>query len=340
MIDSAISIDVPSVRSLFPYLSDWWRDYITESGFTGPEATALFPPTTALGAPTAGGLPDAPVAALRPHLDSWGATHGILYPRYGVTILHNEDLAAALSGAVNDWQREVWLAGDARLRGSIVVPAQNTAQAVAEIDRLGAEPGFVQVALPVRSEAPYGKRRFWPIFEAAVRHELPVAIYAGGAAGTPSTPVGRPSYAVEEYVAYAQAFAAQLISLIAEGVFTSFPDLRVVLAGSGCTWLPSLLWRFDKNWKGLRREVPWLTRPPSHYLRAQVRLTIAPFDGPRDAAHLVRFHEYCGSDELLLLSSDFPYGDPTAPGTLLPAGLPEKMRAGIADGHARALYRL
>ena len=340
MIDSAISIDVPSVRSLFPYLSDWWRDYITESGFAGPEATALFPPATTLGAPRAGEAPADPQAALRAHLDGWAASHGILYPRYGVTILHNEDLAAALSGAVNDWQREVWLAGDTRLRGSIVVPAQNTALAVAEIDRLGEEPGFIQVVLPVRSEAPYGKRRFWPIFEAAVRRDLPVAIYAGGSAGTPGTPVGRPSYAVEEYVAYAQAFAAQLTSLIAEGVFTSFPGLRVVLAGSGCTWLPSLLWRFDKNWKGLRREVPWLARPPSHYVRAQVRLTTAPFDGPRDAAHLHQFHEHCGSDELLLLSSDFPYGDPVAPGDLLSADLPEKLRESIVDGHARALYRL
>ena len=340
MIDSAISIDVPSVRTLFPYLSERWQDYITESGFPGPEATALFPPTSVLGAPAADGSPDDPQGALREHLDRWNAAHGILYPRYGVTILHNEDLAAALSSAVNDWERAVWLAGDARLRGSIVVPAQNMALAAAEIERLGGEPGFVQVVLPVRSEEPYGKRRFWPIFEAAVRHGLPVAIYAGGSAGTPSTPVGRPSYGIEEYVAYAQAFAAQLISLVAEGVFTSFPDLRVVLAGSGCTWLPSLLWRFDKNWKGLRREVPWLARPPSHYVRAQVRLTMSPFDGPRDAAHLHRFHEQCGSDELLLLSSDFPYGDPVAPDALLPADLPEALREGIADGHARALYRL
>src|SRR5262249_4518623 len=134
--------------------------------------------------------------------------------------------------------------------------------------------------LPVRSAAPYGNRRYHPIYEAAVRHNLVIGLHFGGAPGNPPTPTGWPSYYIEEYAGMAQVFQSQLISLIVEGVFDQFPTLRVALIESGVTWLPSLMWRLDKEWKGLRREVPWVRRLPSDYIRDHVRLTIQPFDAP------------------------------------------------------------
>ena len=80
--------------------------------------------------------------------------------------------AAALASAVNDWQIAEWLEPEPRLRASIVVPSQQPELAAREIDRVGGHPGFVQVFLPVRSAMPYGNRRYHPIYEAAVRHDL------------------------------------------------------------------------------------------------------------------------------------------------------------------------
>ena len=50
-------------------------------------------------------------------------------------------------------------------------------------------------------------------------------------------------------------FQSQLTSLISEGTFAEFPELRVTMVEGGWTWLPSLMWRLDKNWKALRREI-------------------------------------------------------------------------------------
>ena len=119
-------------------------------------------------------------------LDPWDVEVGILNCAYAVDSLHNPDTAAAMARAVNDWLVAEWLDQEPRLRASMVVPTRVPEMAAREIDRVGDHPGFVQVLLPVRSEAPYGNRRYLPIFEAAARHDLVVSLQFGGAPGQPA----------------------------------------------------------------------------------------------------------------------------------------------------------
>jgi predicted TIM-barrel fold metal-dependent hydrolase len=205
-----------------------------------------------------------------------------------------------------------------------------------EIERVGDHPGFVQVLLPVRSEAPYGNRRYLPIFEAAANKNLVVSLQFGGSPGNPPTGLGWPSYYIEEYVGMAQVFQTQVLSLIVEGVFDRLSNLRVALIEGGWTWLPSLMWRIDKDWKGLRREVPWNTMPPSAYIRQRMRLSLQPIDAPPDEKHLLQIIDQLGSDELLMYSSDYPHWHEDG----LPAELPEPLRAKILRDNARAFYQL
>jgi hypothetical protein len=118
------------------------------------------------------------------------------------------------------------------------------------------------------------------------------------------TPVGWPSFYTEDYVNQAQALQTQLTSLVGEGVFNKFPDLRVVLIESGVSWLPAHLWRLSKFWRGLRMEVPWVDRPPNEIVRDQVRLTLQLIDAPPQREQLERLMDHIGSDRLLLFSVD------------------------------------
>jgi predicted TIM-barrel fold metal-dependent hydrolase len=337
VVDCDIHTAIPNTEALSPYLSDHWREYIRTSAFKGAVDTAYPPNAPTTRAPQ--GVPDLE-AVRRDVLDPWSVEIGIVNCAYAVDSLHHPDTAAAMAAAVNDWLVAEWLDKEPRLRASMVVPTRVPQMGAQEIDRVGNHPGFVQVLLPVRSEAPYGHRRYLPIFEAAARHDLVVSLQFGGAPGNPPTGSGWPSYYIEEYVGMAQVFQTQLLNLIVEGVFDRFPNLRMALIEGGWTWLPSLMWRIDKDWKGLRREVPWNTRVPSAYIRERIRLSLQPIDAPPDAKHLLQIIEQLGSDELLMFSTDYPHLHFDSPEEAVPAGLPPDVRGKILYDNARAFYHL
>jgi uncharacterized protein len=191
--------------------------------------------------------------------------------------------------------------------------------------------------MPGMHDLPYGRSYWWPIYEQAVRHGLPIGLHLGSAYRRAITAVGWPSYHVEDYVDQTQGLQAQLASLVSHGVFAKFPGLKVVLIESGVSWLPAFCWRFSKFWRGLRIEVPWVERAPVEIIRDHVRLTLQPFDAPPSAEAVARLCEHLGSDEMLLFSSDYPHwhfdGDDA-----LPEGLPGAILDRVLSGNPRSTY--
>jgi predicted TIM-barrel fold metal-dependent hydrolase len=332
IVDSNVHAVLPSEKALLPYLAPHWREYLVRSNFRAGDMLGY--PKTPAPAPT--GVPD--VAAKL--FDEWGVAQAVLTPTYGLSAFQSADLAAAMASALNDWTTEEWLAHEPRFRGSIVVPTQDAEYALAELERCAGRPGFVQVLLPVRAEAPYGKRRWHRFFAAAAERRLPVALVLGGLAGVPSTSSGWPSLYAEEHVAAAQSAQAQLMSLVSEGVLPNNPALRIVIAECGFAWLPSMLWRLDKNWKGLRQEVPWVQRLPSEYVYEQVRLTTHPLETPDLESLMETLKMIGGGADTLLWGSNYPRVDAPSPGEAFPAGLSDELRERFLGGNAAALYRL
>jgi predicted TIM-barrel fold metal-dependent hydrolase len=308
LIDADVHCLVPSIQALFPYLDAHWREYATQSHFRGPMDTYYPPAPTTL---RAGARPPTELALLQPGLDATGADLAILNCAYAIEGIWNPDLEVAMARAVNEWLVEHWLARDPRLRASLMVPVKQPAEAAREVERARkSHAGFVQVFLPIRSPEPYGKRAYWPLWEAIQAHDLVAGLHFGGASGNPPTSVGWSSLYVEEYAGMAQVYQSQLMSMIVEGVFDRFPRLRVSCLESGFAWLRPFLWRLDKDWKGLRREVPWNTRVPSEYVREHVRFTLQPVDGPPDPARVI-----ADLEEQLMFSTDYPHwhGDDAPP---------------------------
>ena len=312
-VDCDVHVSVPSVKALLPYLDSYWRQQFVTRGIDRiswnmtsdpPNAPIMIRPDRR----PATGRPGSDFSILKDrHLDLFGPSAAIANCIYGGVALHSEDMAAVVCTAVNDWIAAEWLDRDPRLRASIVVPLNNPDLAAEEIERRAGDPRFVQVLMLAMGEQPLGKRAHWPIYAAANRHGLPIGVHAGSLYHHPALAGGYGSYFLEDYVAQAFGFENCVLSLVSEGVFAKFPELKFVFMESGVTWLPAALWRFDKTWRGVRAEIPWVKTPPSAIVRDHIRLTLQPFDAPEGAGRLERFCEQMKSDEMVLFSTDFPH---------------------------------
>jgi len=280
----------------------------------------------------------------RHFLDPFGIEYGILNPegslRFGLS--PEPDFGAAVCSAVNDVLVNDWLPVDPRLRASLTVAPTDPQLAAREIHRLGDHPGMVQVVMPSGAQLSYGQRSFHPIYEAATAHDLPVAIHPGtegvGISGSP-TAAGYPSSYLEWHTGLVSSYMAHLISLVSEGVFQKFPTLRFVMMEAGALWLPPLLWRFDKNWMGLRQTTPWLDRAPSAIIADHILLTTQPIEEPGDGAHFRAMLDMFDVSRMLMFSSDFPHWDGDTPDFAARA-FPATLRARVMSETARELYRL
>ena len=292
-----------------PYLDEYWREYAAEAGFRGAELggdASTRRTRRRRGAPGA----DDSLDGLAAHLDARGCglrDRELLLRRRGAPQRRLRERATPQPSTTGS--RPSGSHRDDRLRAAIVVKPDDPAGAAAEIERLAGDPRFVARAAP-RARRP-ARTATAPTGRCSRRRSSTAARSRSTSAAPPATrrrrSAGRAT-TLEEYVGMAHVFEAQLTSLIAEGAFERFPELRVVLLESGFTWLPPLLWRLDKEWKGLRREIPWVTTAPSADDPRACARAVQPIDGPRRRRRArAGSLDQLGSDELLVFSSDYPH---------------------------------
>jgi uncharacterized protein len=121
-----------------------------------------------------------------------------------------------------------------------------------------------------------------------------------------------------------------LTSLVFDGVFERFPNLRGGVIELGAGWVPEYLRTLDMSQKIFRRTDPGvaeLSLKASDYIRRAVKFT--PFPG-EDVGRMIKD----AGEELFLFSSDYPHPE----GTDDPIGRFERTLGGIAEDAKEKFY--
>jgi len=350
VVDCDIHPAAKSALELKPYMPQQWWEHLTTFGSGVRQnfsETLAYPRMQAEVSrvdawPPSGGPPGSDLDFMRAqHLDPNNVERGILIPlRMNAGSQRNLAFGAALCRAINEWQIETWCRKEERLRGSIQVSADDVKFSVAEIERCAADPTYVQVLIPPRNLEPLGRERYWPIFEAAVAANRPIAMHVGGVSGSPAgAGTGTISYYVEEHQSLVQAMQAVLVSLVVEGVFERFPTLKIVMVEAGFAWLPALSWRLDTQWKRFKAEVPQLKRLPSEYIREHFWFTTQPIEEPERPEDLDRIIDWIGEDRIMF-STDYPHWDFDDPNYVFKTRMSETRRRKIFSENAKTLFNL
>ncbi len=347
IIDADVHNTYASPKDLLPYLSSYWQEQVKRVGLPVAALTVRSPIGVSRedARPPGGGPAGSDPAFLKKHhLDTYGIDYAILTGGgiLSISLWPDLDFCNAVAAAYNDWMAEKWLKFSPQYKGCILINHGDPPAAAKEIDRWGSHPDMVQVIMASGARMPFGHRFYHPIYEAAERHGLPVAIHPGteGAGiAEPPTPAGYPSRYFEWHNILPLNYMGHLNSLVCEGVFEKFPKLKFVCIEGGIAWLPHLMWRMDKNYKALRSTTPWLKRLPSEYIKEHIRLTTQPIEEPDDPRQLTQIFEMIEGEKLLMFSTDYPHWDFDSPKMALPP-MSKEMKQRIMWQNAAELYGL
>lgn len=290
MIDACIHHRWVAETDVHPYLEEGWRHYVGEPGsIQGVYGARRLVPLTRYANPMGDDLQSAAGPGGTPPGSSFEMLEEQVLRRNGVEralLLFDRQMfasshpnpfyATATISAINDWNIAQWLERDDRVYGTMLIPDQTPADAVAELRRVGSHPKIAAVTLSPTIGRLLGHPLYNPIYEVVQELGLPIVLHRGIDTMTDSpasTAAGAP-YTFAEYLTLAPlALKTNVMSLITNGVLERYPDLRFFVVGGGLTWVDSLLLRIDTLWRSLRRDFPWVHNPPRDYFMRQIRIS-------------------------------------------------------------------
>jgi predicted TIM-barrel fold metal-dependent hydrolase len=340
LIDTDVHESFSSVKDLVPYLPEpyrgWiaggaWRGFSQPFAYTSPGNGNRADVRNADGSPSVSDYGQ----MRRQLLDGCGITHAVLTGYFYPTMLKMQrGLATAMAAAYNDYVVSNWLSMDPRFLGSIQIDARDPEAAVREIDRMAPHPQIRQVMLPVVDDLAYGDPFFRPIFRAAQRHGLIVAMHHTVMA---QGPYGMGQSYIERHTLIPLAIMGQVISLTLSGVFDEFEDLRMIVLEGGFSWLPHVMWRMDREYRQGRVEIPFVTKLPSRHVRERLRFATQPTEDITTEQWL-KVIDLMDTDEMLVFATDYPHFDFDDPQSAIPRALPGTLRERMMWRNAATLY--
>jgi predicted TIM-barrel fold metal-dependent hydrolase len=291
-------------------------------------------------------------------------SESVLYPTLFLSFQsqHPMDLVVAQCQAYNDWLTDHVAESGGRLHGVAVLPQRDPEAAAAEIRRVAGRKEIVGVQVrpnPVVDWKPFNDPVYDPIWRAASEAGVPVGFHPlmsadlpGAVQGLRLGKLGTSEVPVqdEDDMAVDNIFFTQMIGnpvdmmntltfLVAGGVLTRFPDLKVAFLETNGGWIVPWLERMDHTAKEFPWDVPWLKEEPSAIFRRQCWIS---FDADESTLAFTASSPLVGADRIIW-ATDYPHPDAKIPGCTAElvqalAPLPLEQQQLIAGGNARTLY--
>ena len=281
---------------------------------------------------------------MRKDLDDLGVDIGVLFPDFFLfhAALQRVDYAVALAKAYNRWLTEEWLTEDNGLQGVVLAPHHDPIEAAAEIRFYAKHKHIKGVYLPTAMVDPlWGNRRYDPVFEAAQETNLAVFFHSVTSIH-PAFPFNMQGFTTQfsaHVLAHPFSCIANLLSMIETGVPVRFPKLRIAFTEAGIGWVPWIMLRIDKEYNERRRDVPFYTDRPSHYIR-KMFFSTQPIEEPANLKEMATFLSLFNGEDSVIFSSDWPHHDFDHPSKVLQIPVSDQVRRKILGTNALRLLDL
>jgi aminocarboxymuconate-semialdehyde decarboxylase len=186
----------------------------------------------------------------------------------------------------------------AHLIGSFSLPMQDMKLALRELDYAHGTLGLKVANMSSNSGGAYlGDPKFGPFWEAVEALDIPVWIHPHGVQGAEFQ-----KYALWNGVGQPIEETLVIASIIYEGIFESFPKVKVIMAHGG-GYLPHYIGRLDRNYSQHPVSTVNLKRLPSEYLKCFY------FDTCVYATSVLENLIRQVGVERIVLGSDYPVGE-------------------------------
>lgn len=228
------------------------------------------------------------------HMDELEVDIQVLYPSLFLRPLTDRpEIEAALCGSYNRWLAEIWRKAENRLRWAAVVPLMSMEKALAEAKfakRNGACGLFMRGFIEDRLLSdPY----FFPLYEEAVKLNLPICIHASTG-----------NFAWVELFQRESGFArfklpvlSAFHSIVYDGIPEKFPGLRFGFIEVRAQWIPYLLVDLAKRFEQMGKRL-------SKGIMREYRL-YAACQTDDDLPYILK---YSGEDSIVI-GSDYGHAD-------------------------------
>lgn len=248
-------------------------------------------------------------------MDKFGLDYSVITPTLtnGLATVNNDEMAAGLAQAYNDWVQAEVLDRHEGLYTAIVIAPQNPHHAAEEIDRLADEDGVVGVLMPIGGlRPPAGAREYDPIYQAAEDNGLPMLYHGSTGQMGDHWPTMRKHLEtnIEDVtLSHPTMVFPNFVTTMLRGVTERFPDLKHLFQEAGVAAVPYFIWRLDDQYLNKGEEVPHLNKLPSEYIYDDelVYFTTQPVGHTaRSPQDLARAIELAGP-EIMVYAADLPH---------------------------------